>query len=126
MYLMLEDRSCFAFKDEGSRIWLMNKYLILEDTSQLSKLNWCPVPFQVLQSTQVMDTWLMAMTCGRPDTVRALGHPGLGNWFEPQAMPGRTAARLCNVSAVSTAGRKQISFAAVHSGDWCAKNSRWI
>lgn len=51
MYLMLEDRSCsplFASKDEGSRIWLMNTYLILKDMSLLSKLNWCPIPFQVI------------------------------------------------------------------------------
>lgn len=84
----------------------MNKYLIHKDTSQLCKLNWRPVPFQMIWSTQVMDGWLMAMNGGRPecswmpDTVHELGHLGLGHWFEPQAMPGRTAARLCNVSAV--------------------------
>lgn len=43
-------------------IWLMNKYLIIKHTGQLSKLNWCPVPFQVIWSTHVMDVWLMAMT----------------------------------------------------------------
>lgn len=129
MYLVLEDRSCsplFASKDEGSRIWLMYKYLILEDTSQLSKLNWCPVPFQMLWSTQVMDVWLMAMTCRRPEPSCMLGHLGLGNSLEPQATPGRTAARLCKVSAVSTVGRKKLSFAAVLSGVWCTKTSQWI
>lgn len=40
----------------------MNKCLILEDTSQLSELNWCPVPFQMTWSIQVLDVWLMAMT----------------------------------------------------------------
>jgi len=136
MYLMLQDRSCsplFASKDKGSRIWLMNKYLILEDMSQLSKLNWCPVPFQMLWSTQLMDVWLMAMTRnGRPetswmpDTVRMLGHLGLSNWFEPRAMPGRAAAGLYSISAVSTVGRKMLLFAAVHSDIWCTKTSQWI
>ena len=135
MDLMLEDRSCsplFASKDEGSRIWLRNKYFILEDMSRLSKLNWCPVPFQVIWSTQMMDVWLMAMTCGTPepswmpDTVHMLGHLDLGSWFEAQAMPGRMAARLCNVSAVSTVGRKELLFAAVCSGIWCTNTSPWI
>lgn len=79
-----------------------------------------------------MDVWLMAMTCGMPepswmpDTVRVLGHLGLGNWFEPQAMPGMMAAELCNVSAVSTVGRKKVSFAAVCSGVWCTNISQWF
>lgn len=133
IYLMPENRSCsplFSPTDKGSRIWLMNKYLILEDAAQLSKLNRCPVPFQMIWSTYVMDVWLMAMTCGRPelrwmpDTIHLLGHPGLGNWFEPQAMSGRTAVRLCNVSAVNIVGRKKLSFAAVCSGIWCTNSSQ--
>lgn len=72
------------------------------------------------------------MTCGTPepsrmpDTVYVLGHLGLGNWFEPQAMLGRMAVRLCNVTAGSTVGRKKLLFAADCSGVWCTNMSQWI
>lgn len=101
----------------------MNKYLILEDMSQLSELSWCPVPFQMIWSIQVLDVWLVAMTRAQLD-ARHCTHaqtPG----FEPQAMLGRMAAGICDVSAVSTAGREKLLFAAVCCGVWCTNMSQW-
>lgn len=101
----------------------MDKYLIHEDTRQLSELNWCPVPFQTIWSIQVLDAWLMAMTRAQLDArhcTRAWT-PRLGL----QAMLGRLAVGICNVSSVSTAEREKISLAAVCSGAWCTNMSQW-
>lgn len=125
MYLMSEDGSRsppFNSRGEGSRIWLVTKNVTPEeDASQMvpsavSNALEYPSDVRVADGRDLWDTTAHC-TCAR--------HLHLGNWFEPQAMPGRMAARLCRVSAVSTAGRTKLSFAAVHSGLWCGETSQW-
>lgn len=101
----------------------MNKYLMLENTGQLSEWNWCPVPFEMTWSIQVLDVWLMAMTRAQLD-ARHCTHawtPGFG----PQAMFSRMAVGIHNVSAVRTAGREKLLLAAVCCGVWYANMSQW-
>lgn len=62
----------------------MNKSSILEDMSQLSELHWCPVPFQMTWSVQVLDVGLMAMTRAQLG-ARHCTHAGTPG-FEPQAL----------------------------------------
>lgn len=99
----------------------MNKYLVLEDTSQLSELNWCPDPCQMTWSIPVLDVWLMAMTRAQLD-ARHCTHAWIPG-FELQAVLGRMG--MHNVSAVSTAGREKLLLAAVCCGVWCTKMSQW-
>lgn len=71
----------------------------------------------------MLGVWLMAMTRAQLG-ARHCTHawtPG----FAPQAMPGRVAAGILDVPAVSTAGREKLLIAAVCCGVWCTNMSLW-
>lgn len=60
-----------------------------------------------------------------PDTVYVLGHLGVGSWFEPQAMLGRMAVRLCNVTAGVQFGGKSFCLLQVALG-FGVRMRQWI
>lgn len=70
----------------------------------------------------MLDVGLLAMTRAQLD-ARHCTHAGTPG-FDPLALLGRMAVGIGNVSAVSTAGREKLLFAAICCGVWCTNMSQ--